>query len=146
MKLSRLAISLYVGLVFASGAVLGAFGHRLYSVSTVVSAKQNRNAEEFRKRVIAEMQGRLKLSGEQVTKLNFIMDDTRSGRGNAAEDETGAAGDPRGAISKNPGHAHAGSAGRIRQDAQGTRGTAKADRPPKRSWNLSAPSSDSHIR
>jgi type II secretory pathway component PulC len=78
MKLSRLAISLYVGLVFASGAVLGAFGHRLYSVSTVVSAKQNRNPEEFRKRVIAEMQGRLKLSGDQVNKLNFIMDDTRA--------------------------------------------------------------------
>jgi Spy/CpxP family protein refolding chaperone len=78
MKLSRLAIGIYVGLVFASGAVLGAFGHRLYSVSAVVSAKQNRNPEEFRKRVVAEMQGRLKLTDAQVTKLNFIMDDTRA--------------------------------------------------------------------
>jgi len=29
MKFSRAAIALYVGLVFASGAVLGVFGHRL---------------------------------------------------------------------------------------------------------------------
>ena len=35
MKLSRAAIVLYVGLVFVSGAVLGFFGNRLYSASTV---------------------------------------------------------------------------------------------------------------
>lgn len=78
MRLSRLAIAFYVGLVFASGAVLGAFGHRLYTVSTSVSAKQKRNPEEFRKKIVAEYQTRLKLTDEQVAKLNAIMDETRS--------------------------------------------------------------------
>lgn len=77
MKLSRAAIVAYIGLVFASGAVLGALGHRLYTVSTV-SAKATRNPEEFRKRVISEYQTRLKLSDAQVSQLSSIMDETRS--------------------------------------------------------------------
>ena len=77
MKLSRTAIVLYVGLVFASGAVLGALGQRLYAVSSV-SAKTTRNPEEFRRRVIAEYQNRLKLNGDQVQKLGAILDETRS--------------------------------------------------------------------
>jgi hypothetical protein len=77
VKLSRAAIALYVGLVFASGVVLGAFGHRLYTVSTTVSAK-SKNPEEFRKRIIAEYRSRLHLSDDQVTKLNVLMDETRA--------------------------------------------------------------------
>jgi Spy/CpxP family protein refolding chaperone len=77
MKLSRSAIALYVGLVFASGAVLGAFGHRLYTVSTV-SAKTTKNPEEFRKRYLAEMERRLVLTPEQLSKVNAILDETRS--------------------------------------------------------------------
>jgi Spy/CpxP family protein refolding chaperone len=77
MKLSRGAIVIYVGLVFLSGAVLGAFGHNLYVVSSV-NAKATKNAEEFRKRVVTEYQGRLKLTQDQVAKLNEIMDETRA--------------------------------------------------------------------
>ena len=55
MKIPRGAVAMYVGLVFASGAVLGAFGQRLYTASSV-SAKTTRNPEEFRKRVLATMQ------------------------------------------------------------------------------------------
>jgi Spy/CpxP family protein refolding chaperone len=77
MKLSRAAIALYVGLVFASGAVLGVFGHRLYTVSSV-SAKGTRNPEEWRKKTMSEMQTRLKLTDDQVVKLNAIMDETRA--------------------------------------------------------------------
>jgi len=77
MKLSRAAIVAYVGLVFACGAVMGALGHRLYTVSSV-SAKATRNPEEFRKRVISDYQTRLKLSDTQVSKLSAIMDETRS--------------------------------------------------------------------
>ena len=77
MKLSRTTIAIYVGLVFASGAVLGAFGHSLFVVSSV-SAKATKNPEEFRKKVVAEYQGRLKLTNEQVGKLNEIMDETRA--------------------------------------------------------------------
>lgn len=77
MKFSRAAIAVYVGLVFASGVVLGSFGQRLYMASTV-SAKVQKNPEEFRKRIVAEYKSRLKLSDDQVTKLNSIMDDTRA--------------------------------------------------------------------
>jgi hypothetical protein len=77
MKLSRATIALYVGLVFASGVVLGIFGHSLYAVSTIASTK-SKNPEEFRKKVIAEYRSRLHLSDDQVTKLNAIMDETRA--------------------------------------------------------------------
>lgn len=77
MTLSRWKIALYVGLVFVSGALLGAFSHRLYTVSGV-SANAPRNPEEFRKRYMEEMKSRLKLSADQVTKLSVILDETRA--------------------------------------------------------------------
>ncbi|PYT18954.1 MAG: hypothetical protein DMG59_02205 [Acidobacteria bacterium] len=77
MKLSRGAIALYVGLVFASGVVLGVFGDRLYSASTV-NANRPRNPEEFRKKMVAEYQQRLKLTDQQVATLNSVMDETRA--------------------------------------------------------------------
>jgi Spy/CpxP family protein refolding chaperone len=77
VKLSRLTIALYVGLIFASGVVLGVFGHSLYAVTTVVS-KTNPKPEELRKKRLAEMQTRMKLSDEQVAKINSIMDETRA--------------------------------------------------------------------
>jgi Spy/CpxP family protein refolding chaperone len=75
VKLSRLTIALYVGLIFASGAVLGVFGHSLYAVSTV---KSNPTPEALRKKRMAEMQTRMKLSDEQVAKINSIYDETRA--------------------------------------------------------------------
>ena len=77
MKLSRLTIALYVGLIFASGVVLGVFGHSLYAVTTVAS-KGTPTPEELRKRRLAEMQTRMKLSDEQVSKINSIYDETRA--------------------------------------------------------------------
>jgi Spy/CpxP family protein refolding chaperone len=77
MKLSRAAIALYVGLVFVSGAVLGGFAHRLYTVSAV-SAKAPSNPEEFRKRVVEGMRTRLNLTEAQVVKLDLIYDETRA--------------------------------------------------------------------
>jgi Spy/CpxP family protein refolding chaperone len=77
VKLSRLTIALYVGLIFACGVVLGVFGHSLYAVTTVVS-KTNPKPEELRKKRLAEMQTRMKLSDEQVAKINSIMDETRA--------------------------------------------------------------------
>ena len=41
MNFSRKTIALYVGLVFVSGAVLGVFGDRLYTVTTVASKGKN---------------------------------------------------------------------------------------------------------
>jgi hypothetical protein len=75
MSVPRLNIALYVGLVFLSGVVVGVFGDRLYTVKTV---NANRNPDEWRKRLVVEMQSRLKLRQEQVSRLNTILDETRS--------------------------------------------------------------------
>ena len=77
MKISRTAIALYVALIFACGAVLGGFSHRLYTVTTV-NAKAPKNSEEFRKLYMAEMKDRLNLTPDQYTKLDLIMDETRA--------------------------------------------------------------------
>jgi Spy/CpxP family protein refolding chaperone len=75
VKLSRLTIALYVGLIFACGVVLGVFGHSLYAVTGV---KSNPTPEALRKKRLAEMQARMKLSDEQVAKINSIYDETRA--------------------------------------------------------------------
>jgi Spy/CpxP family protein refolding chaperone len=77
VKLSRLTIALYVGLIFASGVVLGVFGHSLYAVTTVVS-KTTPKPEELRKKRLAEMQSRMKLSDDQFAKIASIFDETRA--------------------------------------------------------------------
>ena len=77
MTLSRWAIAGYLALVFASGAVIGAMGHRLYTVSAVV-AKSNPTPEEWRRNYIAEMKSRLKLRDDQLLRLNILLDETRS--------------------------------------------------------------------
>ncbi|SRR5579871_3650967 len=77
MKFSKLAIALYMGLIFLCGAVLGVFGQRLYDASVVIATK-GRNPEEHRKRALAEYQSRLKLTDEQVAQVNSLMDETRA--------------------------------------------------------------------
>lgn len=76
MKFTRLSIVLYAGLIFASGVLVGVFGQRLYTVNTV-SAKASAKPDEWRKRYMHEMQSRLGLRGDQVSKLNSILDETR---------------------------------------------------------------------
>jgi hypothetical protein len=81
MKLSKVTIAIYLGLVFASGIVLGIFGDRLYNASPVLSLNGKApkpNPEEFRKKMVAEYQGRLKLTDQQIQQLNIILDETRS--------------------------------------------------------------------
>ena len=76
MKLSRIAVSLYALLIFASGLAVGAFGFRLYTVKSV-NASTSHNPAEWRKRYTAEMQSRLHLAPDQSRKLNEILDETR---------------------------------------------------------------------
>ncbi len=83
MNFSRKSIALYVGLVFVSGAVLGVFGDRLYTVTTVASKGKNApkpvpTPEEFRRGYLGYMQKRLSLSEDQVTHLGLILDETRA--------------------------------------------------------------------
>ncbi len=81
MNFSRKSIALYVGLVFVSGAVLGVFGDRLYTVTTVASKGKNApkpSPEEYRRGYVGFMQKRLGLSDSQVTQLGLIFDETRA--------------------------------------------------------------------
>ena len=71
-----LTVPLYVLLVFLSGAMFGAVGYRLYNARSV-SAVQPKSPEEWRRRVVEDMRGRLKLSDEQVSKLQSAFDNTR---------------------------------------------------------------------
>lgn len=77
MKLSRWSVTFYVALVFLSGSLLGWFGNRAYLASTA-AAKTNRSPEEYRKKYLDEYRTRLKLSPEQASKLEMILDETRA--------------------------------------------------------------------
>jgi hypothetical protein len=79
MKRSNLTIALYLFLVFASGMLVGVFGFRLYT-TTPVAAKTSPTVSpaDSRKQYIGEMQSRLKLTPEQLQKLNTVMDETRA--------------------------------------------------------------------
>jgi hypothetical protein len=78
MKSTRWTVALYMALVFACGGVVGAFAHRLYTVSGVSANVSQRNPEEFRKRFMADMKARLQLTDDQAAKLSVVMDDTRA--------------------------------------------------------------------
>ena len=78
MKFTRWTVALYMALVFACGGVVGAFAHRLYTVSGVSANVGQRNPEEFRKRFMADMKTRLQLTDDQAAKLSVLMDETRS--------------------------------------------------------------------
>lgn len=77
MKFTRVSVVLYVVLVFSSGAVLGAFVHRAFDASSV-SAEAPRNPDEFRKRYLAEMKSRVKVTDEQLKDLVVVLDETRA--------------------------------------------------------------------
>jgi hypothetical protein len=77
MKLTKWTIALYMGVVFVCGGVVGAFGHRLYTVSAVSANVAPRNPEEFRRKFLADTKTRLKLSDDQVSKMSVILDATR---------------------------------------------------------------------
>ena len=78
MKMTRWTVAFYMALVFACGGVVGAFAHRLYTVSGVSANAAQRNPEEFRKRYMADMKARLQLTDDQAAKLGAIMDDARA--------------------------------------------------------------------
>jgi len=75
MRRSTLTTGLYLALLFLSGIAVGVFGHRLYTLNSVNASV--RNPEEFRRRYVAEMRNRLKLTDDQVARLGPILDETR---------------------------------------------------------------------
>ena len=71
---SNWSVALYLFFVFASGVLVGGFGHRLYSAKSVTAT----GPEDYRAKYVAEVQSRLNLTSDQVDKLNAIMDLTRA--------------------------------------------------------------------
>jgi len=69
--------------MFLSGAVLGAFSYRLYSLSPVQSGKdagtppRKMSPDEFRKRYVSDLASTVKLDSQQIAALNGVLDRTR---------------------------------------------------------------------
>ena len=79
MKRSSLTVGLSMLAVFLSGALVGAFGHRLYTVRSVnaVVKPARPTPEDWRRREVDELRTRLNLEEAQVSRLNEILDQTR---------------------------------------------------------------------
>ncbi len=73
-KRHQLTAVLFALLLFGTGVAVGALGHRLYS-SNVVNAK---STDDFRQRYLSEMETKLKLTADQKTRLEAIMDQTKA--------------------------------------------------------------------
>lgn len=78
MKRGNLTIAFYLLLVFGGGAIVGAFGHRAYTVNTVsATTKQPKTPEDYRREYMEEMRSRIKLTDDQAAKVEKIFDQTR---------------------------------------------------------------------
>ena len=78
MRLSRAAIALYLGIVFASGGALGFFANRLYTNYSASPRPAGKNPQEFRKGLVEFYKTRLQLTDDQLQKLQLILDDTNA--------------------------------------------------------------------
>jgi Spy/CpxP family protein refolding chaperone len=76
MRRTSLTAGLYLLLLFFSGIAVGAFGLHLYTLNSV-RATGPRDPNEFRKRYIAELRTKLKLTDDQANQLGPILDETR---------------------------------------------------------------------
>lgn len=84
MKPSRFAVALQLLVVFGSGILVGGLAYRLYSLRSQPAAVQGppmgarpgRGGPSFRERYVQEMRERLKLSDQQVARLNEILETT----------------------------------------------------------------------
>lgn len=77
MPKSRLSALASLLLVFCSGILVGAVGHRLYMVNSTSARPARPDPEEVRRRIVAEMRDRVKLDDQQTAQLNRIYDQTR---------------------------------------------------------------------
>lgn len=71
MKRAQLIALMLGALIFSMGAATGVLAHRLYVANTVNAS------EDWRVRWVNELHSRLKLTNQQVDRLNDILDDTR---------------------------------------------------------------------
>jgi len=82
MPKAKVTAAAYLLLVFGSGVLVGAVAHRLYMVKTVLSNEGNpqpprrEGPAEWRKHFMSDLQTKVKLDDDQVTKVHQILDDT----------------------------------------------------------------------
>jgi hypothetical protein len=81
MPRAKFTAAAYLLLVFLSGAMVGAFGHRLYMVKTVLSTDvspvpRRLGPAEWRKHTVDEMRAKVKLDDQQIASLQQIFDQT----------------------------------------------------------------------
>lgn len=76
MRRFRLSIIIYIILVFLSGVLVGAVGHRFYAMQVVsaVAKRPRPSPEEYRRHYVEELRTRLKLTDQQVRKVNEALD------------------------------------------------------------------------
>jgi hypothetical protein len=78
MKRKTLSTALYVSLVFLSGAVVGGFAHRLYTMNPVLASPASPKPDDYRRKYLDEIGRRISLSAEQLAQVNAILDSTRA--------------------------------------------------------------------
>ena len=77
MPRNKINTILYLGLVFGSGALVGAVSHRLYQTTTVnADATPPRSMEEFRKRYFGKMR-QWGVNDQQIDRIREILDDAK---------------------------------------------------------------------
>ena len=82
MPKSKLSAFFSLLLVFLSGALVGAFAHRLYMVNSVTAVRNQpqpprMSPEEFRRRQVEDLKSKVGLDDQQIVQYNKILDDTR---------------------------------------------------------------------
>jgi len=75
MRFWKLPIALYLFVVFVSGAVVGALGYRTYKPPTA-SSNARVSPEEWRRQYLQELENRVSLTSDQVTKVDAILEET----------------------------------------------------------------------
>jgi hypothetical protein len=75
MRNKQIAAALFAVLLFAGGVTVGVLGDRYYSMK-VVHARPA--ADVLRQHYVDEMRSRLRLSDDQLTRLNVVLDQTHA--------------------------------------------------------------------
>jgi len=76
MPKSRFSAFISLLLVFLSGALVGAFAHRLYMVNSVTAVRPRLTPEEARKKQVEEVKQKVNLDDQQIAEYNKILDST----------------------------------------------------------------------
>lgn len=64
-------------IVFSSGILVGALGHRYFSLKEVEASRPpRRSMDDMRKMYVQEMKDRLQLSSKQIQDLTVVLDET----------------------------------------------------------------------